>query len=349
MTRPRPQTAIANDVYETGMGYGILSAMRSIETSIAIIALPCMACALSLTRVCDIERPSAPTSLSSLCFISNGVYWSSTDWKPTLYELTLEMRDGAAPSGLAIKEKCKLQGARDVEGIARDPLRGTVWAVDEEKRELCEYDPTTGRRLGKAAIPSVFDKCRKTYGLESLAIRPDGLEMWLANEESLTCDGNVSNSEDGAMVRLALFTRKNGADAWHHAGQWAYKCDKMDGSAPLDSCRSGLADICVLEDGTMLALEREYSFKPLPSLRCRIYAIDRSAATEVSSCDSLANVPAPFAPVVKTLLYGEGTGFAMFEGIAPGPVEKDGSRLMLLVSDGDKMMSKTIRVLRLAK
>ena len=315
----------------------------------ALLATPFAACALSLAHVCDIDRPPEPTSLSSLTFVSNGVYWSSTDWKPALYELTFDMQKGAAPTGLKISRKCNLNGARDVEGIARDPLRGTVWVADEEKKEVCEYDPDAGKLLGKVDVPHIFSKCRRTYGFESLTIRANGLEMWLANEESLTCDGNVSNAEDGTIVRLALFTRNGGGDSWRHAGQWAYKCDKMEGSAPLNSCRSGLADLCVLEDGTMLALEREYSFKPLPALRCRIYSIDRTNATEISARESLAPGTQPFSLVGKTLLYESGTGFSMYEGIAPVPVEADGSRLILLVSDGDKMMSRTIRVLRLGK
>ena len=314
-----------------------------------ILFLPWTAAALSITQICEIERPPEPTSLSSLSFVSNGTYWSSTDWTPTLYELTLDMPAGGKPANLKITEKCKLQDAQDVEGIARDPLRGTVWAADEVKVEVCEYDPATGRRIGALDIPPVFKKFRSTYGFESLSIRADGLEMWLANEETLVCDGPASTSETGATVRIARFTRKDGKDAWRAAGQWAYKCDALAGAAPLNSCRSGLADLCVLEDGTLLALEREYSFKPLPALRCRIYAIDRKGATDITARESLAPGTPPFSPMAKTMLYEVNSGLSMYEGIAPGPVEPDGSRVILLVSDGDKMMLKRIMALRLRK
>lgn len=322
--------------------------MRHTKTTLTIL-LPWTAAALSLTPVCELERPPEPTSLSSLSFVSNGIYWSSTDWQPTLYELRLDMPAGGRPANLKIAEKCRLEGAKDVEGVAYDPLRGTVWASDEVKIEVCEYDPATGRRIGKVDIPNVFRKCRPTFGFESLAIRPDGLEMWFANEEALSCDGPVSTSKTGAVVRIARFTRKDGRDSWHAAGQWAYRCDRMAGAAPIDACRSGLSALCVLEDGTMLALEREYSFKPLPSLRCRIYAVDRAGATDVSARESLAPGTLPFSPVAKDLLCDFNSGLAMYEGIAPGPVEPDGSRIILLVSDGDKMMLKRILALRLKK
>ena len=323
-------------------------AMRFTKTALLLFA-PWAAAAMSISQVCELERPSDPASLSSLTFVSNGVYWSSTDWHPVLYEITIKKSSGGKPDGLDIVRKCPLEGAKDIEGIARDPLRGTVWAADEVKAVVAEYDPATGHCLSTLDVPRIFKKSRKTFGFESLAIRADGLEMWLANEESLLCDGPISTPENGTFVRIARFVRKDGKSPWSANGQWAYKCDKLAGSAPLDSCRSGLSDLCVLEDGTLLALEREYSFKPLPFLRCRIYSIDRTSATDISERDSLAPGTAEFTPVEKTLLYDANTGLTMYEGIAPGPMEADGSRLLLLVSDGDKMMSKNICVLKLEK
>lgn len=323
-------------------------AMRSRKTTL-LFFVPWAAVAMSLSPVCELERPSDPASLSSLTFVSNGVYWSSTDWHPAVYEITIKKSSDGKPNGLDIVRKCQLEGAKDVEGIARDPLRGTVWAADEVKVTVCEYDPATGRRLGALDIPPVLKKTRKTFGFESLTIRADGLEMWLANEESLLCDGTISTPETGSVVRLARFIRKDGKDSWHAAGQWAYQCDKIAGSAPLNSCRSGLSDLAVLEDGTLLALEREYSFKPLPSLRCRIYSIDRTAATDISERESIAPGTPTFTPVAKTQLYDSNSGLTMYEGIAPGPIEPDGSRQLLLISDGDKMMSNRLLILKLEK
>ena len=316
---------------------------------ILLLCLPWTAAALTLTTVCELDRPNEPASLSSLSFVSNGVYWSSTDWKPALHEIVLRQDASGKPDDLKITRLCALEGAKDVEGIAYDPLRGTFWAADEVYNKVSEHDPKTGRRLGELKLPPQFRKRRSTYGLESLCIRPDGLEMWLANEEALSCDGPVSTSEHGTTVRLARYTRTGRDDAWKAAGQWAYATDGMGGAAPLDACRSGLTSLCALEDGTLLALEREYSFKPLPALRCRIYAIDRSQATDIAARESLAPGTLPFTPVAKTLLYDANSGLSMYEGLASGPIAPDGSRLFYLISDGDKMMSKKLLVLRLSK
>ena len=313
------------------------------------LATPLTAAAMTLTPVCELNRPAEPASLSSLTFVSNGVYWAATDWRPAVYEIAVKSAPDGVPSGMDITLRCPIDGGKDVEGMARDPLRGTFWAADEVHRTVSEHDAANGRRLREIELPPIFQKTRMTYGFESLCIRPDGLEMWLANEESLLCDGPVSTPEGGTVVRLARFTRKNADDPWRAAGQWAYQTDAMAGSAPIDSCRSGLTALCALEDGTLLALEREYSFKPLPSLRCRIYSIDRTGATDVSDRESLAPGTLPFTPASKTRLFDAATGLAMYEGIAPGPVEADGSRLLLLVSDGDKMMAKRLMALRLKK
>lgn len=311
--------------------------------------LPFTAAALSVTPLGELDRPNEPDSLSSLTRVAPGVYWSSTDWRPTVYELRLAGKEDSAPEQAALTRKCPLEGATDVEGIARDPLRGTLWVADEERRSVTEHDAATGKRLATLALPKRLAQTHRTYGFESLALSPDGLHLWLANEEALLCDGPVATPDHGTTVRLTRFSRADGQTPWKLSGQWAYTTDAIGGTAPLDSCRSGLADLCALEDGTLLALEREYSFKPLPLFRCRLYAVDLAGATDVRDRDSLAPDAPAFTPVKKTLLYDANTLLANYEGIAADPVQKDGSRRLLLVSDGGQMMAKKILALKLTR
>ena len=301
---------------------------------------------MSLAYVGEIDRPEDPASLSSLSFVSNGVYWSATDWRPALYELRVENGDGGRPTNLAIEKKCDLEGAKDVEGLALDPLRGTVWIADEERATVSEHDPATGRCVGMLDVPEVFRKCRRTFGFESLCIRPDGLEMWLANEESLSCDGPRSTPKSGTRVRLARFSRKSGEDKWRAAGQFAYVTEGMSGAALAKGCRSGLVGLCALEDGALLALEREFSFSLFPRICTRVFSVRTGGATDVAAMPALEG--AEFVPASKDLLYAANAGFAMYEGIAAAPVGADGSRLVYLVSDGDHAMLKKLLVLRLS-
>lgn len=307
------------------------------------------AAALSVTPVGEVNRPDKPDSLSSLTRVAPGVYWSSTDWQPTVYELRLSEADGKPPTEVVVTRKCTLENATDVEGIARDPLKGTLWAADEEGQSVTEHDAATGKRIGALELPKILAQNHRTYGFESLTISPDGLHLWVANEEALSCDGSVSTPNNGTTVRLTHFSRANGQTPWKLSGQWAYTTDAIGGAAPFNTCRSGLADLCALEDGMLLALEREYSFKPLPTFRCRLYAVDLAGATDVRDRASLAPVAHAFTPVKKTLLYDANTLLANYEGIAADPVQKDGSRRLLLVSDGGQMMAKKILALKLAK
>ena len=43
------------------------------------------------------------------------------------------------------------------------------------------------------------------------------------------------------------------------------------------------------------------------------------------------------------------TGFAMYEGMTPGPVLGDGSRMVVMVSDGDMKSLCTVMSLRLSR
>ena len=72
---------------------------------------------------------------------------------------------------------------------------------------------------------------------------------------------------------------------------------------------------------------------PIPSFRCRIYQVDFAGATDVSGITSLNG--AKYCPVSKTAVFDQNTGFAMYEGLCLGPRLSDGSRSMIMISDGD--------------
>ena len=96
--------------------------------------------------------------------------------------------------------------------------------------------------------------------------------------------------------------------------------------------------MCCLDDGTVLVQEREMSVKgggflPVPSFRCRIYQVDVAGATDVSGISSLNG--ATYKPVAKKVVFAQNTGFAMYEGLCLGPRLTDGSRSLLMISDGD--------------
>ena len=244
-------------------------------------------------------------------------------------------------------------GLRDAEGLALDPLSGTLWASSEwEPPSISEFG-LDGLATGRTApVPSIQrDKLRSNLSLESLTISPDGLTMWTANEQALECDGESSsgNTTVSTVVRLTRYTRETAQGGWQAAGEWAYICDPCAGTT---SAQSGLSGLCALPDGSLLALEREVSTTTCG--RCRIYRLTTgalAAATEVSAIPALTN--ATFSAVGKGECLLEFTGpspssllgpyeLIVYEGIALGPKLSDGSRAVYLVSDGGTTMTKLV-------
>jgi len=234
----------------------------------------------------------------------------------------------------------------DAEGLARDPQTGNLWISDESTPTIAEYG-LDGIATGRTApVPAVQrNNKRSNLSLEALTISPDGLTMWTANEQALTCDGDTSsgNKTVSTVVRLTRFTRTTAQAAWTNAGEWAYACDVCGGTY---SSESGLSGLCALPDGSLLTLEREVSIETLG--RCRIYRITTeslAAATEISDFTGLST--ATFTALSKgdCLLEFRGSGLEnmiVYEGIALGPVLNDGSRALYLVSDGGATKTKSV-------
>lgn len=300
----------------------------------------------------EIARPCIPgsASLGGISWVSNDVYWAVTDWNPVVWELELpvDLRSGRL-SGCNLTRLCEPQDAVDVEAIVRDPLDGSVWIADERSCRITRHDPATGRRTGRVELPPLMDGIYLDLGLESLTMSGDGLVMWTCTEEALKDDGPRSTKAHGSDVRLTRLCRKGKDAPWEVAGQWVYLTDPIAGGpwsiSGRDMSRSGVSELCLLEDGTLLVLERELSKALIPRLRCRIYEVDFTSATDVNGIGSIGQANG-LRRVGKRMLF-ETKGLSMYEGMCVGPKLADGSRLMVLVSDGDRQTLRTVFSLRL--
>ena len=286
----------------------------------------------SFTEIREIRKNDFPRYLSGITYADGDLYYSVADREGKMYPLTIKFNHSGTPAKPRFKESVTLEGARDLEAVAWDPLRKTVWAADEADASIREFDPATGRRLGNLDLPGVFRKFRPNLAFEALTISPDGLELWTANEEALSCDGATANSKGGSLVRLCRFRRANADDPWKIDGMWAYETDPTNGQAYKGFLASGVSGLMVEQGGAVYALEREFSQTLLPGFRARIYKLDLSNAEKVSETPFCEKKPE--RTVRKELVFGKATGIAMYEGCCFGPKLKDG-RLVVLCSDGD--------------
>ena len=294
-----------------------------------------------------------PPGMSGLTHVGGDMYYAVRDKGRFLHLLMIRLdgTSGAITScvyGTAVELTGKPRS--DFECVAWDDANRWVWAGDEYDGSICAFQPTTGEKVKTLAVPPVYDAFRYNMSFESLSIRANGLEMWTCNEDALcradavnregppVDDGPLATRAHGSEVRIQKFARATPQADWRPAGQWAYRTDPIGGKDFLGKARNGVAEMCCLDDGTVLVLEREMSIKsggmmPLPSFRCRIYQVDFAGATDVSAVMSLNG--ATYRPVAKKMVFDRDTGLAMYEGLCLGPQLADGSRSLLMISDGD--------------
>jgi hypothetical protein len=215
----------------------------------------------------------------------------------------------------------------DSEGIALAPGGAAVWVADEVASTITALSLTTGSVVGGVSVPAIYrpTNVQDNRGLESLSF--GGGSLWTANEEALVPDGPLATTSAGSWVRLQRF----GGESLSPAGQWAYLTDPLSATSPFTTAtRNGVVDLVALPDGGLLALERDFG-GTIPTFRSRVYAVDFSAASDVSDLASLTG--GGFAPVSKTLLWQGSFASSNFEGITLGPLLADGGQSLLLISD----------------
>jgi hypothetical protein len=319
-----------------------------LTVSAETVDLPCRT-GFRIEKVAEFARPAEPKSLSAAATVSNGVYWTATDWNSQIWEMRLENDASGIPCRCNLRALGKPECAMDVEGLAYDPADGSVWIADEHDATVKQYNAYTGKCVAQAEVPPSLKNFRRHTGLESLAISRDGREMWTCTEEAVVGDGSRSTRKSGTDVRLTRLIRSNGG-VWKADGQWAYRTDSIVGGAYFnkhkqDISRSGVSALCMPMPGVLLVLEREFSKVFLPRFRCRIYAVDLTGAANVLNVARLEDVR-DIKRAKKKLLY-ETSGFSMYEGMCADPLE-DGSFRLVLVSDGDKRTLRTVLVLKLS-
>ena len=296
-------------------------------------------------------------------------------------------RDTGAITNAAVSPAGSIPGAADLESVdcgAVPVAGGTVpafFASDERGPAIwarAVFD-ASGPEWTPLPLPEPLRHCRFNRALESLALSADGRILWTAPEGPLPEDGPEPAAERGAPVRLYglpvsglfsvpdLASFKQAPPAWPEEPAFRfYELDPALGAhvSHLPGPFNGLADLCALPDGRLLALERNYGFRtrsaadPRGSLiTISIYLVDPLHAegaesnhhaesaelgshaefAEGAESPSAARTAAATRPPVlaKTLLWRGMTGRANYEGMTLGPVLSDGSRALVLVADGD--------------
>ena len=288
-----------------------------------------------ISPIGEFIRPRVPEELSGITYVDGDSYYAVSDDGSGIWPMQIGMDRATGMITNCVMGR-NVRVGKDNEGIAWNPQNRTVFVTDEAAQTIYEIDPASGKNVAEVRLPEHQRKRRRNRGLEALALSPNGEFLWTANEEALSGDGDVSSVEKGTVVRLTRFRRQNGT-AWAQDGEWAYLTDAI-GGGKTKRMRSGVSDLCALEDGTLLVLERELSRKGVdPSYRARLYAVrpTREATIDVER------------PIAKKLLFGADTGSANYEGVCLGPVLDNGDRTLVMVSDGGDADDERLYALRM--
>lgn len=324
--------------------------------AMALLAVPALA-NVTLSPGTEMTRLSdLPRSMSGLTWAGGDTYYTIAESADAttenveswcLYKLTATTKNGGRHIDTFRLENAgvRLEGCVDVEAVAFDPGSGNVWAADETSQTICEYDPTTGKRLRQAEFPAFLKDTHPWFGFEGLAISGNGLTMWAMNEEGLNCDDTVSSPTKGTTVRIVKFMRTTVNNDWCCIAMYPYVTEKWTQKYSYGTAgRRGVSEIVALPDGSVLVLERELSSSvdggsliagAFVSLYAAVYRVTpeaMAAATDVKGVPSLIKDEF-WRPVAKELLWSENVGRCNYEAMCLGPRLSDTQCSLIALTD----------------
>ena len=233
--------------------------------------------------------------------------------------------------------------ARDSEGIVFVPEQGFFVSAENDQQILSLSEE--GKPLDKAlSVPTCFSKENifPNYGFESLAYNRENSIFWTTTEQGLKSDVSAPSSPENpqpTLLRLQSFDANR-----KPLHQYAYKTDAPQVKHTGRHYAFGVAEILVVNDTTLLVMERELNIpKNYNRAKCyiRIYSVNPERQQSITDTSKPLSELDASAFLSKKLVCTFSTGFSLFgkknlanyEGMCLGP-KQDGSRqCIILVAD----------------
>lgn len=307
--------------------------------------------------------------LSSITYDARrDVYYAVSDDQGTInpvrwYTLKIDVRDGRLDPGdvrvidvttaLDITGQPYAPGSLDPEGLTLGPRRELYLSSEGKPLNVPVIQPfirrydRAGRVTAELPIPAHFltnatgtSGVRNNLGFESLAVTPDGESLLTANEGALVQDGPAADLGQRSFARILRYDLEHTA---RPAQEYVYVVDPVaEPPVPANQFRvNGIVELLPLDDdGAALAMERSFSVGARNTVK--IHEISTQGATDVSGVDDLydeaTGTPGAFTPVSKRFLFDFADVVPVvdnIEGLTMGPRMKDGTRVVIAVSDNN--------------
>lgn len=204
---------------------------------------------------------------------------------------------------------------RDMEGIAYLPAAHKVLISGEGDNLIWEYD-TTGLRHPVHLVQTPWQqRLTENYGLEALTYNAVTKKIWTCNENWNDTIFLQSYNEDGTP-----------------ASTYLYHLDPPEAAHPGRLYAHGVSELCALDDGSLLVLEREVQV-PKAKLgawvKCKLYTTDLKKKRLVHSWKTRMN------------LFDH--GLANYEGMCVAEHLSGNRIVLLLVSDSQNQYGGVLK------
>lgn len=224
---------------------------------------------------------------------------------------------------------------RDAEGICFFPDSSTLFISGEADNRILEYrldGRLTGRRL---LVPDSIRIPRSNYGFESLTYNAVTHRFWTTTESTLPQDGAQANSSNGIRNRLRLMAFD---DSRRLCQSLTYLMDAPASRKRAAIYAMGVSELCALDDGRLLVLERELS---VPKGKIGAYVINKIYS--VNTSDTQTPVRKELVVRWKTNISLARQNFANYEGMCLGPRLRDGRQVIILCADSQNQYGGILR------
>ncbi|EGK71171.1 hypothetical protein METUNv1_02558 [Methyloversatilis universalis FAM5] len=316
--------------------------------------------------------------ISSIDRAADGSYWAISDDRggergtPRFYNLSLDY-DASGFHGVRINSQTFMQrqdgstfpaNARtvDPEGLRVAPNGNLYWSSEGNwsANAAARYQPfvremtTSGAFVREFATPAMYNYVdnastggRSNKLFEALTVAPDGT-VFVANEDALIQDGNITTLNAGSVVRVtALDPVSGGARA-----QYAYALPPI----PVDAAPgapfgpdNGLPELLAISDTQFIAIERAFASGVGNTIRITLAEITADT-TDVSAFASLAG--AAYTPMRRELLLEmpltyQGITLDNIEAVSWGHTLANGHRTLVLAADNNFSGSQSTQFIAL--
>ena len=323
----------------------VAAALASLPLSVSLAAaadtLGCAVEVVKANRQRSFAKTVPPGNYSGVAWLGGSRYAVVSDKSPTdgffVFDIRIDSVSGKIQSVYNEGFFSAETPNRDQEGIAYVPQTGKVYVSGERENRVLEYS-LDGRHTGRQlAMPEVFATAGGNYGIEALTYNAEAHRFWLTTESTLPCDGPQAayGNVVGNRLRLQCFD-----DSLQPGASFFYEMDLPEVRKRPAAYAMGVSGLCALDDGRLLVMEREFyvSRRKLGSwVKVKLFAVCPGG------CQEGTLLPKTKVMEFKTRLSLFSHRLANYEGMCLGPRLKDGSRVLLMVSDSQNQYGGVLK------